>query len=36
MHAANTQFGYARDMAAFLTFLWVSRRGKGWRSRAPM
>ncbi|MFG2989289.1 tyrosine-type recombinase/integrase [Streptomyces sp. NPDC048257] len=31
MHAVNTQFGYARDLAAFLTFLWVSRGGKGWR-----
>ncbi|MFD5891763.1 NUDIX domain-containing protein [Streptomyces sp. NPDC060334] len=34
MHAVNTQFGYARDLAAFLTFLWVSRRGKGWRDAA--
>ncbi|MFD5891808.1 site-specific integrase [Streptomyces sp. NPDC060334] len=34
MHAVNTQFGYARDLAAFLTFLWVSRRCKGWRDAA--
>ncbi|MEU1106621.1 site-specific integrase [Streptomyces tibetensis] len=31
MQAVNTQFGYARDLAAFLTFLWVSRGRKGWR-----
>ncbi|MFI0107864.1 tyrosine-type recombinase/integrase [Streptomyces globisporus] len=31
MRAVNTQFGYARDVAAFLTFLWVARRRKGWR-----
>ncbi|AQU70252.1 hypothetical protein BBN63_32800 [Streptomyces niveus] len=31
MRAVNTQFGYARDLAAFLTFLWASRRRKGWR-----
>ncbi|WP_053803962.1 site-specific integrase [Streptomyces rimosus] len=29
--ALNTQFGHARDRAAFLTFLWVARRQKGWR-----
>jgi site-specific recombinase XerD len=31
MRAVNTQFGYARDVAAFLTFLWVARRQRGWR-----
>ncbi|MET9141976.1 tyrosine-type recombinase/integrase [Streptomyces parvulus] len=31
MRAASTQFGYARDLAAFLTFLWVARQRKGWR-----
>ncbi|WP_327321348.1 site-specific integrase [Streptomyces sp. NBC_01210] len=36
MHAVNTQFGYARDLAAFLTFLWVSRRCKGWRDAAEV
>lgn len=34
MSALNTQFGYARDLAAFLTFLWVARRRKGWRDAA--
>ncbi|MFB7270684.1 site-specific integrase [Streptomyces sp. NPDC056244] len=34
MHAVSTQFGYARDLAAFRTFLWVSRRRKGWRDAA--
>lgn len=29
--AWNTQVGYARDVAAFLTFLWRSRSGKCWR-----
>jgi hypothetical protein len=29
--AVNTQFGYARDLAAFLTFLWSARRGRSWR-----
>lgn len=32
MHAVNTQFGYARDLAAFLTFLWAARRQRGWRN----
>ncbi|MFI1759273.1 tyrosine-type recombinase/integrase [Streptomyces sp. NPDC020571] len=31
MKAVNTQFGYARDLAAFLTFLWSARCRKGWR-----
>ena len=29
--AWNTQAGYARDLAAFLTFLWASRGGESWR-----
>lgn len=29
--AWNTQAGYARDVAAFLTFLWASRGGRSWR-----
>lgn len=29
--AWNTQAGYARDVAAFLTFLWCSRGGTDWR-----
>ncbi|WP_169814559.1 site-specific integrase, partial [Nocardia pseudovaccinii] len=29
--AWNTQAGYARDIAAFLTFLWRSRHRKAWR-----
>jgi hypothetical protein len=29
--AWNTQAGYARDLATFLTFLWSSRDGKSWR-----
>ncbi|MEU5847955.1 site-specific integrase [Saccharopolyspora shandongensis] len=29
--AWNTQAGYARDVAAFLNFLWFSRRSKPWR-----
>jgi len=29
--AWNTQAGYARDLAAFLTFLWSCRGGKSWR-----
>jgi site-specific recombinase XerD len=29
--AGNTQAGYARDVAAFLTFLWSCRDGKSWR-----
>ncbi|MFD4592858.1 tyrosine-type recombinase/integrase [Streptomyces rubiginosohelvolus] len=31
MRAVSTQFGYARDLAAFLTFLWVARRQRSWR-----
>jgi len=31
MRAVTTQFGYARDMAAFLTFLWAARHQKDWR-----
>ena len=30
-HAANTQAGYARDFAAFLTFMWSARDGRSWR-----
>jgi site-specific recombinase XerD len=29
--ARNTQIGYARDLAAFLTFLWSAREGRSWR-----
>jgi site-specific recombinase XerD len=29
--AATTQAGYARDVAAFLTFLWAARGGISWR-----
>ena len=29
--AWNTQAGYARDLAAFLNFLWTARGGKSWR-----
>ena len=29
--APLTQQGYARDLAAFLTFLWSGRAGRGWR-----
>lgn len=29
--AANTQSGYARDLAAFLTFLWSARGRRSWR-----
>lgn len=29
--AWNTQAGYARDLAAFLTFLWSAREGRSWR-----
>ena len=29
--AWNTQAGYARDLAALLTFLWSAREGRGWR-----
>ena len=29
--APLTQVGYARDLAAFLTFLWSARGGRGWR-----
>ncbi|MFC0112355.1 site-specific integrase [Kibdelosporangium aridum] len=29
--AWNTQVGYARDLAAFLTFLWSAREGRSWR-----
>ncbi|MFE3956056.1 tyrosine-type recombinase/integrase [Nocardia sp. NPDC059091] len=29
--AWNTQAGYARDLAAFLTFLWKSRQRRSWR-----
>lgn len=28
--ALSTQSGYARDLAAFLTFVWSSRGGRGW------
>lgn len=27
----RTQVGYARDLAAFLTFLWLARGGRSWR-----
>jgi integrase len=30
--AWNTQAGYARDLARFLTFLWVARDRRSWRS----
>jgi site-specific recombinase XerD len=36
--AWNTQAGYARDLAAFLTFLWSAREGRAylyWRRRDP-
>ena len=29
--ARNTQLGYAHDLAAFLSFLWAARGGRGWR-----
>lgn len=29
--SANTQRGYARDLAAFLTFLTFARSGRSWR-----
>src|SRR5262245_59648861 len=29
--AQRTQVGYARDVAAFLTFLWRARGGRSWR-----
>ncbi len=32
--AQNTQMGYARDIAAFLTFLWVARAKRSWRDAA--
>jgi site-specific recombinase XerD len=32
--AQNTQVGYARDLAAFLTFLWSSRNKCSWRDAA--
>ena len=31
MSAMNTQVGYARDLAAFLPFLTMSRGGRSWR-----
>jgi site-specific recombinase XerD len=31
LSAMNTQVGYARDLAAFLTFLTMSRGGRSWR-----
>ena len=30
----NTQVGYARDIAGFLTFLWSSRGKRSWRDAA--
>jgi site-specific recombinase XerD len=30
-NAWNTQSGYARDLAAFLTFLWAARQVRSWR-----
>lgn len=35
MHAVNTQFGYARDLAAFLTFLWQRVPAAGQCPAAP-
>ena len=32
--APNTQVGYARDIAGFLTFLWSSRGKRSWRDAA--
>ncbi|MFE4610884.1 site-specific integrase [Streptomyces niveus] len=31
MKARATQFGYARDLAGFLSFVWSSREGRLWR-----
>ncbi|MGK5738897.1 hypothetical protein [Micromonospora sp. URMC 103] len=30
-NSRTTQLGYARDLAAFLTFLWCCRGGRSWR-----